>query len=134
MKLWIENFTDDFRTASREILTMLDVIINRMETSPKPIYANLGVQLRQIIGAKVRDNGNKFLGKPPDPLQCDIKFYTIMDVIPAEFARQLTLIEFSIFESIKFEECFGLGWVKKANASKSPNIIKMISQFNKVFI
>ena len=110
---------------------MLDVIIQRMETSPKPIYSKLGIQLRQIIGSKVRDNG-EFFGNPPEPLQRDFTFYTVMDVIPQEFARQLTLIEFSIFKTIRFEECFGLGWVKKANANKSPNIIKMISQFNKV--
>lgn len=111
---------------------MVDVIIQRFEGSPKQIYSNMGRQLRQTFLKKVSETGKGFFGNPPSALQNDLPFSSVIEVVPEEFARQLTLIEFSIFEEIRFEECFGMGWAKKANESKSPNIIKMIQQFNKV--
>ena len=93
----------------------------------------MGAQLRQIFAKKVSETGKGFFGNPPSALQNDLPFSSVIEVVPEEFARQLTLIEFSMFEEIRFEECFGMGWAKKANESKSPNIIRMIQQFNKVY-
>merc|ERR1712232_1302760 len=49
-----------------------------------------------------------------------------------EIARQMTLIEYRIFSVIKPKECFNLGWSKSDKDSRSPNIVRLIEQFNKV--
>ena len=60
--------------------------------------------------------------------------FNLMDVDETELARQLTLIDFDKFKSIQPRECLNQNW-SRALAIKSvlaPNILAMISQFNKV--
>jgi son of sevenless-like protein len=45
---------------------------------------------------------------------------------PEEIARQITLIESELFNSIKPWECIGQSWVKKDKETKAPNILGMI--------
>jgi son of sevenless-like protein len=49
-----------------------------------------------------------------------------------EIARQLTLIEFELFQKIKPWEFLGLQWNKKDKDLKAPNILAMIQRFNQV--
>lgn len=51
---------------------------------------------------------------------------------PIEIARQMTLIEYEIFSRIKPRECFKLGWSKPDRHTRSPHIVKLVEQLNKV--
>lgn len=80
-----------------------------------------------------------FTKPAPKPIEPDIKSLsgcdsqlTFLAFHPEEIARQLTLIEFNIFQSIKPSECMGQCWAKKEKQFKSPNILNMIQRFNKV--
>lgn len=49
-----------------------------------------------------------------------------------EIARQLTLIEFDIFEKIQPRECLKQAWNKENRQEKAPNIYAMIERTNRV--
>jgi hypothetical protein len=58
-------------------------------------------------------------------------FYLI--AIPAkQLAKQMTCIEFSYFNSIKFDEFLGQAWNKKGSEWKAPNILSCIKRFNEL--
>lgn len=81
----------------------------------------------------------EFPRNPPDPYEPDTKQMSglssemqFLAFHPEEVARQLTLIEFDIFRSIKAGECLAQNWAKKDKQTKAPNILRMIQRFNKV--
>lgn len=47
-----------------------------------------------------------------------------------ELARQLTLIEYKLYQAIKPSECIDQNWMSKRKEELAPNILKMISRFN----
>jgi son of sevenless-like protein len=51
-----------------------------------------------------------------------------------EIARQLTIIEYNLYKTIKPWEFFNQSWTKKDKEILSPNILNMIKRFNKVCI
>jgi hypothetical protein len=55
----------------------------------------------------------------------------LSNVAPKEIARQLTLIEFDIFKSIKLQEISWQTW-NKHNGKDSMNVVEMIDRFNQV--
>ena len=57
---------------------------------------------------------------------------TVLSYHPEEIARQLTLIDFQLFASIKPFECLNQNWMKAAHDDLSPNVMKMIRRFNEV--
>ena len=60
--------------------------------------------------------------------------FDLLSCDEVELARQLTLLDFSKFRSIQPRECLNQNWSKapKMKAVLAPNILGMISQFNKV--
>ena len=56
----------------------------------------------------------------------------MLDLNPSLLARQLTIIEAEMFNDISVMEFAGQGWTKEDKETTSPNILKMIRQFNHV--
>src|SRR5690606_32119598 len=57
---------------------------------------------------------------------------TLLDFDAVEIARQITLNTFSTYSKIKMTELFNQSWTKKELQHRSPNVLKMISEFNKL--
>ncbi|GAM22694.1 hypothetical protein SAMD00019534_058690 [Acytostelium subglobosum LB1] len=57
---------------------------------------------------------------------------TIFDVDEEEVARQLTLIDFEIFSSIKPSELLNQSWNKPKLRHRSPNVMLIINRFNEI--
>jgi len=73
---------------------------------------------------------------PPKPIipavqSSDPKF-SVLDWDPLEIARQLTLVEFTIYKTIQANELLDLHWTKKDKAEKAPNILNMIHTSNRI--
>ncbi|KAJ8329055.1 hypothetical protein O5D80_003008 [Batrachochytrium dendrobatidis] len=56
----------------------------------------------------------------------------MVDLDPIEVARQLTLIEFELFNAIKAREFLDLAWMKDDKETRAPNIIRMVRWSNHV--
>jgi len=54
------------------------------------------------------------------------------DVDTGLWAQQITLMESEVYRCIEAKEFFGQAWSKKDKAIKSPNILMMSQNFNKV--
>jgi son of sevenless-like protein len=69
----------------------------------------------------------------PEPiLPRDLNSFVFEELDPLEIARQLTLIEYSIFKTIQPKEFLNQGWSKSKKEINSPSILSMIRLFNKV--
>jgi len=55
-----------------------------------------------------------------------------LEIPEEEFARQLTLLDFAAFRSIKLSEFFDRNWIKPDKARLSPNVNLMIERFNRL--
>eukprot|EP01091_Cochliopodium_minus_P009358 TRINITY_DN2293_c0_g1_i1.p1 TRINITY_DN2293_c0_g1~~TRINITY_DN2293_c0_g1_i1.p1 ORF type:complete len:664 (-),score=214.51 TRINITY_DN2293_c0_g1_i1:76-2067(-) len=66
------------------------------------------------------------------PININTKGLEFCDVHPLEIARQLALIEFKLFESIKPCEFFRCAWSKKNAQETAPNVMAMTKFFNQV--
>lgn len=74
-----------------------------------------------------QSNGKPPLSLIPRPLGKDMN---VLDIHPLELARQLTLIQWENFVSIKPQECLNQSWNRKELNHLSPNIREMIRVSN----
>lgn len=73
-----------------------------------------------------------FPEQPPKPLVPKTIPMSILDIHPREVARQITLMHYNLCRAIEPKECLGMAWTKSDKELRSPNLLKMIQNFNTV--
>lgn len=68
----------------------------------------------------------------PKPIRPKTATFSFLDLHPLEVARQLSLIEFKIFEKISPQEFSHQAWSKKNAKEVAPNIMALIERCNEV--
>eukprot|EP01107_Rhizomastix_libera_P005951 TRINITY_DN20053_c0_g1_i1.p1 TRINITY_DN20053_c0_g1~~TRINITY_DN20053_c0_g1_i1.p1 ORF type:complete len:813 (-),score=206.78 TRINITY_DN20053_c0_g1_i1:20-2458(-) len=137
MREWVNDHFYDFKSETDgRLMDLAEAFINEMCRSTLESVQKSGEVLKKIWELKIRGIGatGKISGieGAPKILQPTGPVDYILDVSPPEMARQLSLLEFEIFEKIEPKECFGLAWSKKDGATRSPNITQFINNFNKI--
>jgi len=123
----------DFES-DQELLDLLAQFLNHVEASGMVKEANMIRELlkrQQAETSRLAHSGPIFTTKAPAPISHK-KIDTIIDVDPLEMARQLTLLESTLFRAIRPHEFLNQNWGKPGREFNSPNILIMIEWFNKV--
>ncbi|EGG23773.1 Ras guanine nucleotide exchange factor [Cavenderia fasciculata] len=131
LNLWIEQQPQDFND---KLLSMLNNFIDNQMV--KDGLTNWAKKLRTSI-AKTENNNTKKkenqLTNPPEPKVPKNIFsstLTFEDIDEEEIARQLCLIDFGMYESIKPTEFLIKGWVRPSYRSKAVNLLSLMKRFN----
>ena len=135
LKTWLESY---FVPEDSVILSDLWVFA---ETEMRDSMSHCAEQICNLIDLR-RENPDSFLNDfkddvakeyitPPTPvLPRSLKRLKLSEVDPLELARQLTLVESRLYNSIKPSECLGKAWSDKDNLA--PNIRAMIHLTNQI--
>jgi len=133
LKSWVETYYEDF--VVQDTFKTLNAFVNGDLTKH---LKNPAEQLRNAIQKKVTGTMSKkmvFSGQAPLPIVSKslsagkLKF---VDLDPLEIARQLTLMESKLFNSIGTAEFLGKAWSTPMGEKLSPNIRQLIGRANKV--
>lgn len=134
IKAWINNHWSDFND---KLLAALKLFIDGTLRIENKNFADI---LTMALNAKRPEEeeekkAKKFNEDPPEPKvpkNIFSLYLDLFDVDEEEIARQMTLIDFEIYSSIKLSELLNQSWNKPKLRHRSPNVIRMINRFNEV--
>lgn len=136
-KSWMENFFMEPPTdATREwLLRLKDFAQNVLSThiGGGPVLVKLiekrivhgDVPFRKLIP-------NNLNPAPPPILPRNLKKVRLLDLDPLEVARQITILESTLYSKIKPRECLDKSWSKAPGTTGDTNIRDMIEQSNRI--
>ncbi|KAI7877714.1 ras GEF [Lichtheimia hyalospora FSU 10163] len=112
MKIWLENYYND---EDQFILNRLEFFTNTVIRDTSPFSAD---QLNRLIRMRKDQDANSGLKKlvpnalpgPMPILPKDITRLALMEIDPTELARQLTVMDFKLYSSIRPIECLNKAW------------------------
>jgi len=128
IKMWIDNYVDDFlkdTNLHNVLFEFLDNIVS------KSAIESVGIQIKQLYEKKKSEKKVKSLDVPiaisPSKRKM-VKMLKFVDINPNELARQLTLIEMEMFIKIEPRE-FLLYCKTKTNKKNLSNIQSILEHF-----
>jgi hypothetical protein len=143
--------TSKMRMIVEQLAASLHKIVNKRDTVNLQKYANLLKGIKML--ASSRKYLTSFVNKLPKPklpfkIKSNVMKKSLLDTDASlakkahsmditewpsvEIARQLTLVEFELFESIQARECLNQAWNQKNQKTQAPNIFEMITRTNQV--
>ena len=142
LKAWIEGYWDDFHS-DKSLLESLQDFIQNMENAKlslilknalkKKLYSDFDTPSLLKHRTASTDTLGSFKIKSKSPQTAvPSEINSLGDLDAYEVAKELTLIESEIFNSIKPREFLDCSWMKENRESLSPNIIRMIRWSNHV--
>mmetsp|Transcript_68 Transcript_68/g.79 ORF Transcript_68/g.79 Transcript_68/m.79 type:complete len:516 (-) Transcript_68:40-1587(-) len=134
LKFWIENHFYDFEEDKDLNTDFKSFISNTMVKDMQ----KLAEQLNNIFDKQTQKSGltqMKLLQTVSLPVSILPKSLdgplNILDLDPLEVARQLTLIEYEMYNKIQPKECLDQCWNKDGKETRAPHIVELIDRFNK---
>jgi hypothetical protein len=123
LKIWLEQYYYE------EDSVILDRLLFFTNTSIKDSLSFSAIQLERLIHKRkeaCKDLKKLVITQPqdsPEPiLPRNLKKFKLLDLDPTELARQLTLMDFKMYSSIKPVECLDKAWSKDTSANGEHHI------------
>lgn len=135
MKTWLENY---YNAEDHVILGRLEFFTNTVIRDASPFSAD---QLNRLIRKRKELDANDGLKKlvpnaltgPLPIMPKDITRISLPDVDPLELARQLTLMDFKLYSSIRPIECLSKAWSQEGASGKvAYNVKQSIDYCNRL--
>eukprot|EP01107_Rhizomastix_libera_P014879 TRINITY_DN505_c0_g2_i6.p1 TRINITY_DN505_c0_g2~~TRINITY_DN505_c0_g2_i6.p1 ORF type:complete len:435 (-),score=108.48 TRINITY_DN505_c0_g2_i6:42-1346(-) len=124
VKEWVNKFYGDISSCGEKIESLFDVMCS------EKVLQTAALQLRNVVHNKDYAASILASAKIFAPNQ-DTQKLVFWNIPPSDFAQQLTLMEFEVYQRITPIECYGLAWAKKDGEKKSPNIRELSDYFNR---
>jgi len=119
---------------------LIDYYKTFIQTKMKKDMEKLAQQLLTILERQINKNGSlqrKSISYcAPEPI-LPTNFgkdgrLCLNDIAPLEIARQLTLIEYDLYNKIQPKECLNQAWNKPEKEKNAPHIVQLIERFNRI--
>eukprot|EP01090_Pellita_catalonica_P018270 TRINITY_DN5837_c0_g1_i3.p1 TRINITY_DN5837_c0_g1~~TRINITY_DN5837_c0_g1_i3.p1 ORF type:complete len:500 (-),score=61.99 TRINITY_DN5837_c0_g1_i3:113-1612(-) len=131
LKSWVDQYYWDFLEHPDIVEKLLKFIDDIFEAEN---MATAGAHLKRLLDRRASKTEIEFKFQfssvPPDPILPQGRTNSFMALHPLEVARQLTIMEESLYRKIAPRECIGLAWTKEDKEESAPNIMKCINRFN----
>ncbi|KAG9321967.1 hypothetical protein KVV02_002850 [Mortierella alpina] len=137
IKSWLETYYLEDETDDREALAMIKDFSG--STAMKDTMSFAAVQLIKLVEKREVSDGSlrkmvlNLTTQAPQPIvPRNLKKIKFLELDPLEFARQLTIMEATVYNKIRPVECLAKAWMSEdaEMAAKAVNIKKMIETSN----
>ncbi|KAJ3445396.1 ras guanine nucleotide exchange factor i-related [Anaeramoeba flamelloides] len=135
VRFWINDYFSDFN--NKLLMELEDFIDNSLM---KDGFKSMANNLKKIIKRNINKSNEEIKESTSTEIAPDPKLpknifspkLSLLDVDPEEIARQMTLIEFSIFKKIRPPELLNLAWSESKLKHRALNLIALNKRFNQI--
>jgi len=140
LNLWLDKVFYDFDKDCPALSDQLMVFLDRCMKDPDALISKVTTSVHTILMKRLRgegrirgDENTTIVGKAPVPhLPKDPGNTPLIKIHAEELARQLTLLEWTLWRAIRPWECLGLAWTKKDKEVRAPHICETQNRFNRI--
>lgn len=135
IKQWIEKHSYDFRSDMKLVLAVEEFCVNmsntNMDTAAKSILRSLDRNVKSQTGRpSIAASGRRNSNGTGSHTSFFFAKKTPFDWPSLDVAKQMTMLEFELFQKIQPKECMNQSWSKSNKEERAPNICSMINRFN----